>query len=517
MTTMAPPLTQDLSHDRDWECTGCTEIYNATAPKPWGDGTTNSDGKKTLVCNDCIRAMFERAVELDYFWPAQYGNQALNILHFECLFDMDSLEDTKSLVAYYKKLVRITLEKGARVGDPGALAQEVPEGWVQGREYQRCPKCGDGVTLHSACNHMTCSCTTDYCYICGKEVSEAEKSSHWTVGGCPRYNQPGNDNAMYDEADNEDSEGVDGDDLEVDDENEDENDDNDDSDVAFGLHAFIAYTWNMAMHTSDEGTRRIMSNVLTRGEDFRLHVESQANIDRVLTAMRRYDRRSGVSRTEWGEIVERHYFRTQMFLQMAGSDGGLVHQSSILQRSRTSPVSSGLLNQHIGGVFNMVTVSGRLQAYDWATARGIAWRRLRTGANDRANFAVFQMGPGGTLDNREAASVLLDELAKHGSRATRGRVDFGNTFLEGPSLLVEITRLARSGVEGEAINVSDTEELNPLRDIRHWIVEEEPEHPAVRVPSPGVNPLRGQAVDARGLRAFVISIAERAVLTSKDN
>lgn len=47
-------------------------------------------------------------------------------------------------------------------------------------------------------NHMTCQCGTGFCFICGKEADG--ESEHWRKGGgCPRYNQPGDDEAEYDE------------------------------------------------------------------------------------------------------------------------------------------------------------------------------------------------------------------------------------------------------------------------------------------------------------------------------
>lgn len=47
-------------------------------------------------------------------------------------------------------------------------------------------------------NHMICQCGTGFCFICGKEADG--ESEHWRKGGsCPRYNQPGDDEAEYDE------------------------------------------------------------------------------------------------------------------------------------------------------------------------------------------------------------------------------------------------------------------------------------------------------------------------------
>ncbi|KAH7090295.1 hypothetical protein FB567DRAFT_287853 [Paraphoma chrysanthemicola] len=54
--------------------------------------------------------------------------------------------------------------------------------------YQACNICGATVELIEACNHITCGCGHDFCYICGKD---------WQgVHGCPHYGP-----ATYDEED----------------------------------------------------------------------------------------------------------------------------------------------------------------------------------------------------------------------------------------------------------------------------------------------------------------------------
>lgn len=87
------------------------------------------------------------------------------------------------------------------------------EGMVLGRDYQICPNssCSQPVQLAEACNHITCpraSCRTEFCYICGQEVEDGD--DHYTVGKpCPRYNQPGAEQAMYDDDVMDDDEDMD--------------------------------------------------------------------------------------------------------------------------------------------------------------------------------------------------------------------------------------------------------------------------------------------------------------------
>ncbi|KAF2107283.1 hypothetical protein BDV96DRAFT_693520 [Lophiotrema nucula] len=50
---------------------------------------------------------------------------------------------------------------------------------VEEKGYQECYNCGSTVELSEACNHISCECGSEFCYICGKE---------WEgLHGCPHY------------------------------------------------------------------------------------------------------------------------------------------------------------------------------------------------------------------------------------------------------------------------------------------------------------------------------------------
>jgi hypothetical protein len=75
------------------------------------------------------------------------------------------------------------------------------EGLKRGKDYQICPseQCGIKIELKAACNAMRCDYRgTRFCYVCGEPA--AERSDHWArePDACPRYNQPGADNARFD-------------------------------------------------------------------------------------------------------------------------------------------------------------------------------------------------------------------------------------------------------------------------------------------------------------------------------
>jgi hypothetical protein len=55
--------------------------------------------------------------------------------------------------------------------------------------YQQCRNCGRSVELIEACNHITCECGHNFCYVCG---------ATWEgLHGCPQYGAPDYDAEGY--------------------------------------------------------------------------------------------------------------------------------------------------------------------------------------------------------------------------------------------------------------------------------------------------------------------------------
>jgi len=66
-----------------------------------------------------------------------------------------------------------------------------------GKDFQHCPNesCKNPQFLQDGCNSVRCSvCKLAFCYICAKARPSRD---HWNAGGCPRFNQPGASNALY--------------------------------------------------------------------------------------------------------------------------------------------------------------------------------------------------------------------------------------------------------------------------------------------------------------------------------
>lgn len=81
-----------------------------------------------------------------------------------------------------------------QVEDGGAF-----QGLERGKDYQICPnrRCKRKVELRDGCNHVSCVCKTQFCYICGEFAKNG--SEHWLISsGCPRFGSKGSPRAIFD-------------------------------------------------------------------------------------------------------------------------------------------------------------------------------------------------------------------------------------------------------------------------------------------------------------------------------
>ena len=75
------------------------------------------------------------------------------------------------------------------------------EGLIRGQHYQICPNsaCKVKVELTDGCNAMYCTkCRQHFCFLCGAKAHH-DDHTHWTAGGCPRWNQAGAASAHHDQ------------------------------------------------------------------------------------------------------------------------------------------------------------------------------------------------------------------------------------------------------------------------------------------------------------------------------
>ena len=72
-------------------------------------------------------------------------------------------------------------------------------GLTLGKDLQSCPtgSCRRPYFLADGCNGVRCvSCKVNFCFVCA--VPNPDRT-HWNRGGCPKFNQPGAENALYGE------------------------------------------------------------------------------------------------------------------------------------------------------------------------------------------------------------------------------------------------------------------------------------------------------------------------------
>lgn len=199
------------------------------------------------------------------------------------------------------------------------------------------------------------------------------------------------------------------------------------------------------MQTTDEETRDLMQRML------RLPLESirsqgplrRADRVTVIDAMLEFRPEHGVSNEDWQRLVDTLNHEVRDFVTEENSEFDQDNFDMF-------PISHGVLGTTIGGVFNMSNAASRQEAYEWAEARKRAW--LTTEADHPENWAIFDIGPGGTLMDREAAVEFLEVLRRDGERLTEGQMVFAQVMTEtSTALLAKYTGRV----------------LEPFRDVRH--------------------------------------------------
>lgn len=407
-----PPPMFTLVRDQPygpWNCDICDEQFHnnlsvsGDEQRPW----KTPDG--LLVCAKfCIKPLFEKALKFDFEYPYKWGNIELNIDEFAVLWP-----DGVFPLAYKAKGIQLKRDLQKAAQNPEFTPQNL--GLVVGKDAQPCPKCHVLWALKDGCNHLICkSCETNYCFICGKEA--LPHSGHWLDpkygGSCPRYNGAGDDNAIYDGAE----------DIEE-----------------WGSEISIeTWAWNVTMRNASEAVQILMQRML----GVPMPADRQgalSDMDRRLLISRllQYRPEHGVSREAWADVVAEH--RHEVVALMNG--GFLFFEPENVDRL---PIMRGALAHPIGGVFNLSSETARRDAYQWAQERYNVW--TPTTAGHLMNYAILDVGPG-TPEDREDAAELLDILSITGEEATGGQIEF--TTIESPFGQFMLAQVTGRGLELE--------------------------------------------------------------------
>jgi len=379
-----PVLQLNTTHDGPWECDTCCEDYNAKTDQPW----ETIDGGD-LVCTTCIRQQFERALELDYNWPARWGGDELLISDFESTFSPELVSQVKDKAAEMAAI------------DKDALLEAVKD-LTRGKDYQICPGCKQTVDLGSGCNHMTCHfCHTNFCFLCGEEVKRPEATDHWTVSRniCPRYGPVGS--AMFDPTDDDDEHEqftpltheqrmeV----LAIMTQRLSQTGDERADFREFTAFYIDTWAWNLAMQSlrDDRIGQDHLRMVLEQEDGGPLWVNFEA-------LLRGYRPEHAVPEQEWAELFQAGLPQIRRLFDNGPRIPGYPEESDFLDH--------GMLTQPVGGVFNMMSPASRLEAFMWMYNTTRDWENLDVSQRS----AVFDMGPGDDDMMRERVGDLMDHM-----------------------------------------------------------------------------------------------------------
>lgn len=209
---LSPPSHTETTMER-YDCISCA---NTKFGRPY---TIAND----RVCGDCLVHIFDEAVEQEARFPPKWGDTELdpekfpNVLNPRYMQRYTQRKEEWSIEARDRiycnargaagtcgtflgnrsaqlTLVRCTkcqawtcrhcrelVASGRNANhhcDPNVERRERArafEGLEKGKDYQKCPRCGQEWALHDGCNHMQCdddACKAWFCYLCGVECDE---------------------------------------------------------------------------------------------------------------------------------------------------------------------------------------------------------------------------------------------------------------------------------------------------------------------------------------------------------
>ena len=95
-------------------------------------------------------------------------------------FDCEGCKNEYCSYCLFNHNLAITCEQARIERDPD-LANEIAFLEWASENSMQCASCGNAVERNDGCNHMTCKCGYEFCYVCGKQ---------WGNITCPYYNHP---------------------------------------------------------------------------------------------------------------------------------------------------------------------------------------------------------------------------------------------------------------------------------------------------------------------------------------
>ena len=87
-----------------------------------------------------------------------------------CHHELQTEEVVSGLTRQLRGQYRSSVAQARRRSSSRA-ADEAMGGLLKSNQVRRCPHCGHGVEKRDGCDHMTCRCGADFCWLCGADYN----------------------------------------------------------------------------------------------------------------------------------------------------------------------------------------------------------------------------------------------------------------------------------------------------------------------------------------------------------
>lgn len=381
------PLTRQGEFEGDWTCTVCIADKTEASRKPWA----SKDGD--LVCVDCIKKVFSNAYSTTHWKEARWAGEVMTINEYASHLPPKFVRWAREKEREHEEVLKINLP----------IDTVIPPGQERGVDCQRCPSttCGLIIELSRDCNHMTCDCGTEFCFICGEPV--VGEYDHWLPGRCPRYGNYRTE--MIFDAFPEELEEL--------------------NEMGFN---FNHWAWSVAMQTGNQRVRHALRSLLE--EDYSKQPREEC-VGIALEAMFAFNWVHQVTEEAWTDLLDDHEDDTRATFLL---DPVWDEEDA---SGRFGPLINGYLAFRVGGVFNIVDPIGRQEAMVWAAEKIALWSKMNAGESQ--HYAIFAMGPGHAQADRADAWDLLELLVELGKTLTQDRLEF-HEGMNGSSVLVHVVK-----------------------------------------------------------------------------
>ncbi|RKF55411.1 putative E3 ubiquitin-protein ligase ARI9 [Golovinomyces cichoracearum] len=164
-------------------CRGCLSDLIQISLRDDGFYPPNCCKQPILLANfqmflspELVRLFDEKRIELESQDRTYCSNQACSVF-----IQTGGIESDRAVCAQCGTLTCVTCKATFHDGDcPADIALHNVLELAKRQGWQRCFNCRRVIELEMGCNHMTCPCGTEFCYVCAER---------WKTCGCPQWDE----------------------------------------------------------------------------------------------------------------------------------------------------------------------------------------------------------------------------------------------------------------------------------------------------------------------------------------